>query len=412
MTSSTTPNPLTQLTIDQLRQRTSIKWRAYPADVLPLWVAEMDVPLAEPVAEALRVAIDRGDTGYAAGDAYAQAFAEFAAQRWGWRGVDVSRTANVADVMRGVVEVLRLVTGAGDTVVVSPPVYPPFFAHVIHDDRQVLDAPLGDDGRLDLAALDDAFARATAGGRRAVYLLCNPHNPTGAVHTRTELEEVAALARRHGVRVVADEIHGPLVLPGATFTPYLDVAGAEDAFAVTSASKGWNLPGLKAAIVIAGPEAAADLARLPEEVSHGPSHLGMIAHTAALRDGGDWLDALLAGLDANRTLVGELLATHLPAIRWRPPQGTYLAWLDCRALRFDDPDEAGGESIVTELAGPSRFFVDEARVAFNAGHPFGSGGAGHVRMNLATSPTILTEAIERMTAALARRATASSPRNT
>lgn len=399
-------NPLTQLSLDELRQRTSAKWRAHPVDVLPLWVAEMDVPLAPPVAAALNAAVASGDTGYAAGDGYARAYAAFAERRWGWTEVSPERIAVVPDVMLGVVEMLRLVTERGDTVVVNSPVYPPFYAFVDHDGRRVVESPLGADGRIDLGALDATFstARAAAGPRRGVaYLLCNPHNPSGIVHTRTELEAVAQLARRHDVRVVVDEIHAPLVLPGATFTPYLSVAGTENALALCSASKAWNLAGLKAALAIAGSAAADDLARMPEEVGHGASHFGVIAHTAAFTDGDEWLDALLAGLDANRTLLAELLAEHLPTVGYQPPQGTYLAWLDCRPLGLHDPNDAGGAGVVSELAGPAKFFLDEARVALSSGHVFGSGGTGHVRLNFATSPTILTEALNRLGAAVAGR---------
>ncbi|WP_075016697.1 MalY/PatB family protein [Actinacidiphila rubida] len=398
-------DPLVRLTVDQLRQRSSMKWRTHPADVLPLWVAEMDVPLAPAVAETLHRVADLGDTGYPHGTAYAEALAAFAAERWGWDGLRVEHTAIVPDVMLGIVEVLRLLTGPGDAVVVSPPVYPPFYAFVAHSGREVVEAPLGPGLRLDPAALEDAFARARRGGRRAAFLMSNPHNPTGVVHTRAELEAVAALARRHGVRVVSDEIHAPLVLTGARFTPFLGVPGAENAFALTSASKAWNLAGLKAALALAGPEAADDLARMPEEVGHGPSHVGILAHTAALRDGTDWLDDLLRGLDANRALLGALVERHLPGIGYVPPQGTYLAWLDCTALGLHDEDDgsaAPGElGVVSDLAGPAAMFLDEARVALSSGHVFGTGGADCVRLNFATSPGILREALARMGRALA-----------
>lgn len=390
-------NPLEQLTIEQLRRRTSIKWRLHPADVLPLWVAEMDVPLAAPISAALHAAVDRGDTGYPGGArGYAEALAGFAARRWAWDDLAVERTAIAPDVMLGIVEVLRLVTAPGDTVVVNAPVYPPFYAFVAHDDRRIVEAPLDVGGRIDLEALTAAFTRARRTSDRVAYLLCNPHNPTGVVHTRDELAAVAALAHEHGVRVVADEIHAPLVLDGARFTPYLSVAGAHDAFAVMSASKAWNLAGLKAALLIAGPGAADDLARLPEEVSHGPSHLGVLAHTVAFAEAEPWLDALLVGLAANRDLLGALLADHLPAVRHTPPEGTYLAWLDCRALELDDVDGGDGPGIVTDLAGPARAFLDRTRVGLSSGHVFGSGGAGHVRLNFATSQTTLTEAVTRM----------------
>ncbi|MER5602057.1 aminotransferase class I/II-fold pyridoxal phosphate-dependent enzyme [Streptomyces sp. NPDC002265] len=380
------PNPLRALTLDRLRRRTSMKWRTYPQDVLPLWVAEMDVPLAEPVVRAVTDAMELGDTGYPAGTAYAEALSAFAAARWGWNGLEVARTAIVPDVMLGVVEMLRLVTGPGDSVVVNPPVYPPFFQFVGHMDRRLCEAPLGPDLRLDLGALEEAFRRAVAGNRPAAYLLCSPHNPTGTVHTAAELTAVAALAARYGVRVVADEIHAPLVVEGVDFVPYLSVPGGENGLSLMSASKGWNLAGLKAALAVAGPAAAADLARLPEEVSHGPSHVGVLAHTAALREGTGWLDALLAGLDDNRRLLAALLAEQLPAIGYRPSEATYLAWLDCRAFGLRDD--------------PAEVFLERGRVALNSGTDFGTGGTGHVRLNLATSPEVITEAVRRMAKAV------------
>jgi cystathionine beta-lyase len=394
-------NPLEELTLPQLRLRTSMKWRAHPDDVLPLWVAEMDVHLPPTVAGALRRAIDIGDTGYPCGTALAEAVGEFASRRWQWHDLEVGRTAIVPDVMLGIVETLRLVTERGDAVVVNPPVYAPFYAFVAHDGRRVIEAPLDADGRIDFGSLADAFARASASGGKVAYLLCNPHNPTGSVHTAEELRRVAELARRFNVRVVSDEIHAPVILPGASFVPYLTVPGAENALAVTSASKAWNLSGLKAALAIAGPEAAADLRRMPEEVSHGPSHFGIIAHAEAFRSAGDWLDALLAGLDANRALLGELVAEHLPGVRYQWPQGTYLAWLDCRELGFAE-DAADGPAVVADLAGPARWFLDHARVALSSGHVFGTGGAGHVRLNFATSKAILGEALSRMGQALQR----------
>lgn len=392
-------NPFEELTLEQLRLRTSMKWRAHPADVLPLWVAEMDVHLPPTVAEALRRAVDDGDTGYPCGTALAEAVSEFAARRWDWDDLEVGRTALVPDVMLGIVEVLRLVTDRGDAVVVNPPVYAPFYAFVAHDGRRVIEAPLAE-GRIDLGALAEAFSRARVTHGNVAYLLCNPHNPTGTVHTPEELRTVAELARGYGVRVVSDEIHAPVILPGSRFTPFLTVPGAENAFALTSASKAWNLSGLKAAVAIAGPEAATDLDRMPEEVSHGASHLGVIAHAEAFRSGADWLDATLSGLDANRKLLGELVAEQLPSVKCQWPQGTYLAWLDCRALGIDE-EESDGLAVVADLSGPARWFLEHARVALSSGHVFGTGGAGHVRLNFATSRAILTEALSRMGRALA-----------
>jgi cystathionine beta-lyase len=270
-------------------------------------------------------------------------------------------------------------------VVVNPPVYAPFYQFIEHADRRVVEAPLTAQHRIDLAALDAAFGQATAAERLAAYLLCSPHNPTGTVHSGEELTAVAELASRHGVRVVADEIHAPIVYGEAVHLPYLSLPGTEGAFALLSASKAWNLAGLKAAVAVAGPAAAADLARMPEEVSHGPSHLGVIAHSAALRHGGEWLHSLLAGLDANRRLLGELVAAYLPSVRYRRPQATYLAWLDCRALGLGQD--------------PATVFLERGRVALSSGPSFGTGGAGHVRLNFATSQELLTEAVRRIASA-------------
>ncbi len=380
----TRPDPLGDVRIGQVRSRTSLKWRFHPPDVLPLWVAEMDVLLAAPVAAALHDAVTRGDTGYAHGDDLARAFAGFARRRWGWE-VDVARTALVPDVMTGVVEALRLVSGPGAAVVVNTPVYPPFRAFAERSGHRVVDVPLTAAGRLDLPALEAAYARERARGE-VVHLLCNPQNPTGTVHTAAELTALAELAAARGVRVVADEVHAPLADPAAGFAPYLAHDPTGLGTALTSASKGWNLAGVPAALLLAGPAAAGDLARLPEEAGHGVAHLGVLAHAAAFRAGGEWLDGLLDGLARRRALLDALLAEHLPAVRRAPSRATYLAWLDCRDLGLGDD--------------PARVLLERGRVALSAGHEFGPAGRGFARLNLATGEDVLTEAVRRMAAAL------------
>lgn len=379
-------HPLRTLSLADLRGRSSMKWREYGPEVLPLWVAEMDAPIAEPIARALHNAVDAGDTGYPSGTGYAEAWASFAADRWGWDGLDPGRTTLVADVMTGIVETIGLISSPGDPVVVSPPVYPPFFGFLAHAGRAIVEAPLAASGRLDPAALELAFERSVGAGRRVTYLLCNPQNPTGVVHTRDELQAVADLARRYDVRVVVDEIHAPLVSGDVPFTPYLSVDGAENAFSVLSASKAWNLAGIKAAVVVCDTESASDLARMPEVVSHGPSHFGVIAHTAGLNEGREWLDALRADVDANRVQLSELIARELPAVDWRPSYGTYLAWLDCRRAGLGDD--------------PAATFLEHG-VALVSGLDFGTGGAGHVRLNYGTTPEILEAAVARMAHATA-----------
>ena len=392
--------PLRALTLEQLRSRSSVKWQLHGPDVLPLWVAELDAPLAEPVVAAVTSAMAAGDTGYAFGTGYAAAYSDFAERRWG-QGFDVDRTALVPDVMRGIVEVLRLVTGPGDPVVVNSPVYTPFYEFLRHAGHEVVEAPLTEAGRLDLEGLEKTFAalaarpdgRTNSGGGdrvRPAYLLCNPHNPTGTVHTRDELAAVGALTEEYGVRLVVDEIHAPLVHPGHVHHSFAGLPEGRRAFSVLSASKAWNLAGIKAALVVAGPGAADELRRLPEEVQHGASHLGCLSHTAALREGGDWLDALLVDLDENRRLLADLLAAHLPEVGYRPPEGTYLAW-----LRFPER-HVPGSGFPGLGEDPAAAILERCRVALVSGPAFGTGGAGHARLNLGTTPEILEQAVRRM----------------
>lgn len=379
-------SPILGVPLEVLRRdRTSVKWRLFPEDVLPLWVAEMDAAPCPAVVEAVTSAMRRGDTGYTWPKPYAAALARYAHDAWAWE-IDPDATATVVDVMVGASELLRMLTDEAGAVVVSPPVYDSFYGFIEAIGRRRVDAPLTPAGRLDADALAHAFREATAHGGRAAYLLCNPQNPTGTVHSADELAALAALAEEHGVRVVSDEIHAPLTYATSRFTPYLTVPGAERGFAVISPSKAWNLAGLKAALVIAGAQAVDDLRRLHEVHGHGASHVATIAHVAALDEGRDWLAGLVGELDTNRHLLAELLAEHLPEVRYQLPEGTYLAWLDCRALGL------GGD--------PAATFRARGRVALSPGRRYGAPGEGFVRLNLATSPEIVTEAVRRMAGSL------------
>ncbi len=369
-----------------LRKRRSAKWQTYPADVLPLTVAEMDFALAEPVAEALREAVERSDAGYAMPvPELGRALTRFAGSRWGW-DIDPASVTAVTDVGVGVVELLRLLARPGDAVVISPPVYPPFFDWVPEAGARLLEVPLAHGAagwRLDLTALEKAFA-----AHPAAYVLCNPHNPVGRSHTADELAALVRLARIYQVTIVSDEIHGPLVLPGATFTPLLTVPGAAElAVSVLSASKAWNLAGLKcAAIVTAAPCMAAVAGRLPPDGRWRTGHFGAIATIAAFTSGGPWLDRLLATLDRRRALLADLLRERLPMLSWHPPEATYLAWLDCSAL---GPDNQARE----------RFF-GRGHVALEPGLRFGAAGSGYARLNFATSAEILDRATAQMAASV------------
>lgn len=396
---STVKNPLEALTLDQLRTRTSEKWQHYSEDVLPLWVAEMDVMPAPAVVGALTHALHTGDTGYPSGDAYPRALQHFAANHWGWGGFSTSRMRTVPDVMTGISAAIKVLTEPGDAVIVCSPVYPPFYLYTRDIGRTVLEAPLADSGRLDPDAIAAAFEQARTTTRQPVLLLANPHNPTGVAHSREELAAVVEIARRFNGRIISDEIHAPLMMAGMQFTPLLSVDGTQQDFSVFSASKAWNLPGLKATVLCAGPGASGDLARVPATVEAGASHLGVLAHTAALNGGRDWLEALLIGLASNRDLVMELVREHLPGVEIQAPEATYLAWLDCTGLDLavQGPDSPAAQF---GLTGPAAFFFDHAGVALNDGASFGSGGAGHVRLNFGTSSAILCEAVKRMGAAV------------
>ena len=374
------PEPFEELTLDELRTRTSIKWTMYEPDVLPLWVAEMDAMPAPAVVEAITDALRRGDVGYPSmGTSYADALAGVAARRWGWE-LDVSATQTVADVLTGVFASITLLTEPGDAVLVPSPVYPPLHEFTRQMGREVVPVPLTAEGRLDLGEIEAAMAHP----RAKVLLVCSPHNPTGTVHTAEELRAVADLAEGHDVEVIVDEIHGLLVPRGTTFTPWLTVV--DTGLVVTSASKAFNLAGLKAAVIVGGEGSREKVEALPHSLAYGVSHIGAIGHRAAWQHGDAWIDAVNANIVSNSAFLAELLAARIPAIGYRPVQSTYLAWLDCTALGL-------GED-------PSVAFLERGRVALNAGPTFGPGGEGHVRINIAASRATLTEAVGRMASVL------------
>lgn len=370
------------LTLDEVacRRRTSVKWQHHDPDVLPLWVAEMDVLPAPAVADELRRIVRDGDLGYPVPTDYLEAVARWYS-RWS-APVDPTRMAIVADAMSGVKGAIVALTEPEDPVYITVPVYPPFHTVAGAAGRRLVPVPLGDDGRYDVAALESAFAASPG---RGVLLLANPHNPTGAAPTRGELTAVAQAAARHGVGVVSDEVHAPLVLPGAEFTPFVSVPEGAGALSVISPAKGWNLAGLKAAAVVGGPEAGASVRRVPADLAYTASHVGVRAHIAAMDHGQEWLADLVDDLDANRTLLRHLLEEYLPGAGWGRHEATYLAWLDCRDLGLGDD--------------PAKHFRDEGRVGLSSGLPFGE-GRGYVRLNFAASPEVLTEAVRRMGASV------------
>lgn len=369
--------------IDELRRtRSSIKWHRYDPDVLPVFVAEMDFDIAPAILETVARVLQSSDTGYLddAGP-LAPAFARYAAQTWGWH-VDESRVHLATDVTVGVVETLRLaLPPVGGRVVITPPVYAPFFEMVGEANAEAVEVPLLPDAdwSLDLVGIEAAF-RAGADA----LLLCNPHNPTGRCPSGEQLRELARLAARYDVLVVSDEVHAPLVYPDAVFTAFAPVAQAAGARAaiVTSASKGWNLAALKCAIVVAADDAtAALLARFPEELAARTSIFGLHANIAAF-DCLEWLDDVVGQIASNYRLLERELARLVPTISVVEPDASYLVWLDLRNTGLGDD--------------PATVLIDHGRVALNSGLKYGREGIGFARINIACDPSTIIEAVRRI----------------
>ena len=365
--------------LEELRRRTSIKWTRFEPDVIPMFVAEMDVRTPRPIVEALQHAMDEGDFGYPEEPLYQESYVDFAKWRWGWE-TEANNFITSGDVMQGMRYALEASSERGDKVVFNPPIYPPFRQITDATKRTPVEVPLIDD-RLDLEGLERAFADGAK-----VFLLCSPHNPTGTIHTRDELTTVAELAKQHGVTVISDEIHSPFA--GEEFTPFLSLPNLGKAFLSTSAAKAFNLAGLKAGLLAASEESQETLAELPSYVHEATSHLGVIGHSAGLTHCRDWLLELQAEVAANKQFFAELIKERIPELTYEPSQGTYLAWLDCSPLGLENPAE---------------FFHEQARVRFNFGTDFAPESQQFARVNLATSRDIIDEAVKRMRDALIAR---------
>ncbi len=374
---------LEDLDREALKRRVSEKWNTYPKDVLPAWVAEMDYPLAPPIRAVLQHAIDCDDLGYPLDlreTGLAEVFADRMASRFGW-SVDPAQVNIITDVVQGIFVALEVYAEPGDGAIVQTPIYPPFLSSVQETGRRLVENRLvSGDARWEIDF--DALNR-DVDERTRLLLLCSPHNPTGRCFERSELETLAEFACEHDLVVVSDEIHGDLLFDGRVHIP-IGSLGPEIAartLTLTSATKAFNIPGLRTAIAHFGSaELQSRFDSIPRHVRGGVGLLGIQATIAAWRDSQPWLDAVRAKLEANRNFLTEFLAARLPEVVCHPSEATYLAWLDTSALEIP--------------RSPAAAVLKQQKIALSDGRFFGNGFEKFVRINFATSRAILSEVLE------------------
>lgn len=372
-----------------LRAKPSGKWTRYDSDVLPVWVADMDFPPAEPIRRALHAHLDHGSFGYPPSGGHpglVSAVTERLAERFGW-AVPPEAVHPLAGIIPGLFLGTLATTGPGEQVVVQPPIYPPFFSVIRQTQRVLLENPMVDDGARFVMDLDQLRAAITPATRAIMF--CNPHNPTGRVFDRAELEALAEVVLEHRLWMISDELHADLVFDGR-HVPFASLSPevAQRTLTLYGPTKAFNLAGFKIGFLIA--ENPALLARAKEIAGYflpGVNVMGQIAALAAFREGDAWLAAALGYLRANRDHLLARLAAEAPAVRAYAPEGTYLVWLDFRSTGLGDD--------------PAAVLLERGRVGLNAGVDYGSGGAGFARFNVATSRRIVDAAIDRLVATVA-----------
>ena len=375
------------VSLDWLHTKPGAKWNRTP-DAIAAWVADMDFAPPPVVVEALQRVIATGDLGYPdhrepfGGSAATDVFIDRCARRYGWH-IDQPDTMELNDVVQGIQIVLHLCTQPGDRVVVHTPTYPPFLHSVQDDGRVVVPVPAQRSDAsptgwvFDYEALDATLTESPA----KVLLLCHPHNPTGHVFDSAELRLMAALAERHDLLIISDEIHADLTFGSVGHQP-MDLFAPGRTVTIHAASKAFNLAALRFAILhVDAPAVSAALKTVPAHLFGATNLMGAVATEAAWRDGDEWLAAVMAHLDRQRVLLGALLIEKLPKVGYVAPSATYLAWLDCRSLGLGDD--------------PSVTFLERG-VRLSEGPNFGSEGNGFARLNFATSSAVLRETVARM----------------
>ncbi len=372
--------------LERLRSLHGIKWQRDEGDVLAAWVADMDFLPPPPAIEAVRGIAERGDFGYsrAALSQLPEAFASWQERHHGWRP-ELDKLRMFADVLQAIDLSLWFHTEPGDGIVLFTPVYPPFIRAAEHGGRRLIDCPLD---RASGWRLDPDRLEACIDDRTKVILTCNPHNPTGRVFDRSELEAIAEVAERHDLLVLSDEIWADLLHPGSTHIP-MALIGPEIAartITISAASKTFSLAGLRTAIAHMGHVGVADaFDAMPSHAFGGLSTPGCEATLACWTQGESWLTEVRQHLTEQRNRLAVRLAQELPEVGFVLPEATYLNWLDCNPLRLDSD--------------PTAYFTEHG-VALSPGSDFGPLGAGWVRLNAATSSEILDQIIDRMVAAV------------
>ena len=374
------------VTLAAMREKNCMKWTYFDGDVLPLWVADMDFPPADVITQALTERARSGNLGYPAGYATGEPGLREALQGWletrhSWK-VDEDDITPVHGIVPGLYLGALACASAGEGVLLQSPLYPPFISAVNDTGRTAQYSPLvwsGSRWEMDLAGLE-----ATITPETRLLMICNPHNPTGRVFERTELEALAEIVLRHRLWVVSDELHSDLVFPGQQHIPFASLSDEIAARTITllGPTKTFNIAGLKIGFIITQNKALRDRLKL---VGRGlvtpPNVMAQAAAKAAYTEGGAWLSGALEYLQNNRDRVTAFAETYLPEGRYSAPEGTYLAWLELNNLNL-------GDTLYEKLLA--------CGVGLNEGPPYGPGGEGFARLNFATSAAIVDEALERL----------------
>lgn len=383
------------LSLERLRGRQNAKWKKYGSDVIPAWVAEMDYEPSPAIQEAVERLARTHDYGYPLRDGdkaeliVSQAFAKRMQARFNWT-LDPALVQPLADLVQGTFACIMAFSEPGDGVILQIPSYPPFRESIVSTGRTLISHQVryeGDRIDMNVEALEQLVD-----ARTRILLLCSPHNPSGHVYRRAELEAIGRFVVKHDLIVIADEIHCDLVYPGNTHIPFASLSPEIAARTITlnSATKGFNIPGLRCAVMAFGSAELRDRfhKRIPTRLLGSPNSFGIDATVAAWTESQPWLDNVMAHLVANRDHIAKVIASDVPGVKFYVPEATFLAWMDCTALKLP----------VTA----HKFFHDEAKVAFNPGETFDPQCKQYARFNFATSRRIVDEILSRMSAAVRR----------